>query len=231
MLLDTLDSLSSVYDSLVDAVLQGLAFLAKYLLFRRAPLRPPGSWSRLPPGETHKPVEDWKDVMGNIGTHFNALQERWPLVIEGLQAQLNDLPKSSLLSWLSWMDPTNVAAHVRKLATDLSILKEAAPCNITELMNACAGLDIAFARTRESASANHLQTIETALDELIALNMAFMRYRAGYWISNRMTFEQCRMKDLNTSPLNSLFLDEVDYLREHRSIYVQYIKPLNCYSH
>ncbi|KAJ7606864.1 hypothetical protein FB45DRAFT_1040810 [Roridomyces roridus] len=106
-----------------------------------------------------------------------------------------------------------------ELSNNLANIMETATRDVLELMQACTGMGLTFEETRDSASANNLHVIETVLDALIELNTAFMRYRAGCWISNRVVFEQRRTEDLGVSPLNDLFSEEVDYVHQHKMMF------------
>ncbi|KAJ7606887.1 hypothetical protein FB45DRAFT_949399, partial [Roridomyces roridus] len=191
-LLDTLDSLSSEYDSVMDAVLRALASFANYLLECRAPLRPSGPSCPPRVSEMEMAVKGWQAALAEVQIHTNAIQEHWPQTIQVLETELNDLPPLPLLSWLRWMDPDNLKGNLRDLPHDLANIKDTAIRDMVSLMRACANLGSALNETRQSASAKDLRTIETTLEELIRLNVAFMRYRAGCWISNRTVFEQGR---------------------------------------
>ncbi|KAJ7606901.1 hypothetical protein FB45DRAFT_949433 [Roridomyces roridus] len=230
MLLDTLSvRLSSEYDAVIDALLRGLASLAHYLLLRRVPLRSPGSWSRLPVVGIDETVADWGRALDEVKIHINAIQERWPEVMSKTLMKLETPPYLPFPFWLRWLDPYNTEAHIHKLTNNLANIMETATRDVLELMQACTGMGLTFEETRDSASANNLHVIETVLDALIELNTAFMRYRAGCWISNRVVFEQRRTEDLGVSPLNDLFSEEVDYVHQHKMMYVHYINRFNKY--
>ncbi|KAJ7606787.1 hypothetical protein FB45DRAFT_949126 [Roridomyces roridus] len=216
MLLDTIHALSSEYDDLMAAVLTAHASCAYDLLERRAPFRPPGS-SRLPIVGT---LADWQRGLAQMEMHAKAIAERWVEVIKVLRIQLKPLsdPPSWLL-WVRWMtwgvDVEGVKSDLRDLTNDLRTIEQTAPRDIAELVRSYAAVGLAFQQTRLSASTNNLHAIDSTLGELIRLDTAFIKYRAGFWITSRLVVDRYEMGDLKNSPLRDLIMEEDDYLREH----------------
>ncbi|KAJ7610950.1 hypothetical protein FB45DRAFT_942125 [Roridomyces roridus] len=98
MLLDTLDSLNSEYDLLLDTILRALFFMGSHLLVRRAPLRPPGR--SCVSGDKDALVKDWEQKMEEIKNHSHAIEECRPKAIEALKTKLATVPSSPAPSWL-----------------------------------------------------------------------------------------------------------------------------------
>ncbi|KAJ7610952.1 hypothetical protein FB45DRAFT_942129, partial [Roridomyces roridus] len=111
-LLDTLDPLSSEYESLLDGVLRALASMGHYLLLCRAPLLPPGHSlgppcnSCLPIVDIETLVADWERGLKGMKTCANAIENRWPDAISALRSELESL-SLPLPSWLQWIYPEN----------------------------------------------------------------------------------------------------------------------------
>ncbi|KAJ7606853.1 hypothetical protein FB45DRAFT_1040800 [Roridomyces roridus] len=216
MLLDILEPLSSEYDCLVGAVLQGLSSLAHYLLLRRVPLKDYHSRPRFPIVDLDETVGDWERALAEMEIHANAITKRWPEVIDVLRTKLETLSEPQpLFSWLRWTNPQNVKSDIAELTNDLSKMVQTCTSEVVELMQAYAAVDLAFQKVRRSASANNLYTIGFALRELIRLDSAVVRYRAGFWIMSRLAVEQHEEDEMEKSPLRDLLIVESDYLFEH----------------
>ncbi|KAJ7610340.1 hypothetical protein FB45DRAFT_1066180 [Roridomyces roridus] len=211
MLLDILEPLSLEYNCLMAAVLTAHASCAHDLLKRRALLQVRRRQSSLVP-IVHT---DWERALAEMKVHVDAIQARWPETMEVLRIQLESLCHPPLLSWLFWTCSKNTKSDIHKLTNGLGSIMETAIRGVVELMRAYTEMDLAFQETRESPSANDLHIMGLTLRELIRLDTAFIRYRAGFWIMSRLAVERYSSEDLKNSPLRQLLLAESDYLFEH----------------
>ncbi|KAJ7650255.1 hypothetical protein FB45DRAFT_1050315 [Roridomyces roridus] len=154
MLLDSLASLHSEYDSLLDAVLRALAAFAHYLLKCREPHRPPG---RSCPDlmDTETAVDKWKEALTEMASRVKDIQDCWKNAVDDLRAKLASSPLCRCYpGYDGWI---------------LTISKPTSTI-CPKTLKTCTNLSFAFAETRSSASAQELQTVDTTLVELIRLN-------------------------------------------------------------